>query len=502
MTESNYQLIGEENDYSNRNRRRRRIKLRGIRTIKSFLFYLIILSITGVTLYQLYKSQNKNESQLVLVKGESRKDPYGLELNSYILDGMYCMGYDNKVNKTMEEWSLYTPPCPHLKPVHYPDSIVNPVCEKSSLQIVNFRNKDGTGMPYSLPLNSISNQMKKWKEWEKKNVDNTLYGYEKVENLVKDEYYPFDYGYEGEDKSQMDKIEFYRETINSRMDEVPDPRRRRLFSFILFNSEFDLLDLYITEYYEIIDYFVIYESNSTFNGNPKPLYFTRALLETDRYEKFKDKLIPLPLKIVVDEDNGRVGMNDVGGYQVDYDRDRSIGFLSWFYEYSFLVTQNQKIGTISHPNIAIFDARRSLGQFNERKNRNTPQENNRKRKRDDEGEGEGEGKGKYADPLLDPKFDPYQGYLYTDNTNDLHTGKGFVGEFVRFSTSFINDQLRDREKPTIWSGAWHLSSFFPTINHIMNKVYSYSHLYEFKKEMLETMAKETYNMTMAKINKE
>jgi len=87
--------------------------------------------------------------------------------------------------------------------------------------------------------------------------------------------------------------------------EVPDPRRRRLFSFILFNGEFDLLNLHLSEYYEIVDYFVIYESNSTFTGNPKPLYFTRTLLETDRYKNFEDKLIPLPCEIIVDEDNGR-----------------------------------------------------------------------------------------------------------------------------------------------------------------------------------------------------
>jgi len=560
MSELEYSLLGEENEttYHRRNSRRR-IK---IRTKKKWLYILTLLTIACVSIYYVYEKHQRNKLQLVLVKGESRKDPYGVELNGHILDGMYCMEYDNTRNRTMDEWSLYTPPCPYLRPVHYPDSIINPKCEESSLQIVNFNNNEGIGMPYSLPLNSIINQMKKWNSWEKKNINNTLYGYKKVSELVGEEYYPFDYGYNGDDTSQMSDKEYYTQIVNSRMDEVPDPRRRRLFSFILFNTEFDLLDLYISEYYEIIDYFVIYESNSTFNGNPKPLYFTRALLETDRYEKFKDKLIPLPLKIVVDEDNGHgkgfprehvarreliaeglkavharhgdlfmhgdldemakphilarlkkcggwehlqagigggpksfkegnvksyiydptveVSMNNGGGYQVDYDRDRSIGFLNWFYEYSFGLTQDDKIGTISHPNIAIFDARRSLGQFNERKNRNTPQEYNRKRKREEnEDEGEGEGK-KYDDPLLDPNFDPYQGYLYTDNTNDRKTGKGFLGEFVRFTTSFNNKGLSDREKPTIWSGAWHLSSFFPTINHILNKVYSYSHFNEYE----------------------
>ena len=58
-------------------------------------------------------------------------------MNKFILDGIYCTGFDLNVAKTVEEWSLYTPPCPHLRPVHYPESIRNPNCEDSTLQFVN-----------------------------------------------------------------------------------------------------------------------------------------------------------------------------------------------------------------------------------------------------------------------------------------------------------------------------------------------------------------------------
>jgi len=518
--------------------------------LKILIYSLIIVIAISIPIF-LHKNNNSQEEEeeedikLVYIKGYSRKDKYGLELNSNVLDGIYCVGFDNDPNKAVEDWKLYTPPCPYLHPVHYPDSILNPKCDEISIQLINYENEDG-GLPYSLHLKSITDQIKNWKKFEKKNGDNPYYGQKRVNELVDDKYYPYDYGYNGEDTSDINDDEFYKNVINSRMDEVPDPRRRRLFSFILFNSEYDLLDLYLSEYYEIFDYFVIYESNMTFTGTPKPLYFTRALLETDRYDKYKDKLIPLPLKIEVNEDNGRgyafprehvarrlvvaeglksvqarhgdifmhgdldemvkphviarlkkcggwehlqagigggpksfknddvetyfknenlVQINEHGQYNVDYLKDMSIGFQSWFYEYSFNIIQNKKAGTIYHPNIALFDAKRSLGQLPDRVNR--PSANNKKKRRE------------YEDPLLDPNFDPYQGYMYTNNTNDLHTGKGFLGEFVRFASSLNFDQMKQHGKPAFWNAAWHLSSFLPTIEQIYNKVSSYSHLNDY-----------------------
>jgi len=504
----------------------------------------IIISIGICVGLVLYFEKKDNELKLVFIKGKSRKDAYGIELNRNILDGIYCMEYNNKVNEKTENNKLYTPPCPYLRPVHYPDSVLNPKCEKSTVQIVNFNSDGGAGIPYSLHLDSITNQMKKWDKWEKKHQNNTHYSHANVENLIYDDYYPFDYGYQGKDTSDIDDTEYYNDLIKSRMDEVPDPRRRRLFSFILFNTEFDLLDLYLSEYYEIFDYFVIYESNITFTGNPKPLHFTRALLETDRYDRFKDKLIPLPVNTIVNDDNGRgVGFSrehvarrlvmseglksvharhgdifmhgdldemakphvlarlkkcggwehlqagigggpvsfrkdkeksksyiydpDVevekagdGGYKVYYEKELSIGFESRSYEYSFNAIQNVTVGTVIHPNLAIFDARRSLGQFPERINRDI---NHKKRKELQE------------DPLLDPDFNPYQGYEYTDNTNDQKKGVGFIMEWVRFCTSKSFEQLKSAGMPILWAGGWHMSSFLPNIDHFYNKLSSYSH---------------------------
>ncbi|OUM62835.1 glycosyltransferase family 17 protein [Piromyces sp. E2] len=474
----------------------------------------------------------------VLTKGEPRIDKYGIDLNVNILKGLYSMGFDGNPHKKIEDWTLYTPPCPNLRPINHADAVINPQCESSSLQFLDYKNYK---VPVSLKLNDISSQMKKFKKWKKSNKETPYYAEKGFNELLNEDYHPFDYGYEGEDTKDTDDVAYYSDLINSRMDEVPDPRRRRLFSFILFNSEFDLLDVYLSEFYEIIDYFVIYESNSTFSGQSKPLYFTRTLLETDRYDKYKDKLIPLPMEIIVNENNGRgfamprehlarrkvieMGLRSVharhgdifmhgdldempkahiisrlkkcggwehlqmgigggpksfkeknvdsyfvnqklgatvtnsGEYDVDYHSKLSLGLLSWSFEYSFNIVEDKNVGTVPHPNIVIFDARRSLGQLPELKNHL-----NSKLERRMEN----------YDPLLDPNFDPYQGYTYTVQYTDKKIGKGFLGERVRFVTSNF-ELMKNQTRPLLWGGSWHMSSFLPTIDLFLNKIKSYSH---------------------------
>jgi len=163
--------------------------------------------------------------------------------------------------------------------------------------------------------------------------------------------------------------------------------------------------------------------------------------------------------------NVQITNDKYGFYNVNYESHLSVGIQTWFHEYSFNTVQNSTIGTFFHPNIAIFDARRSLGQFVERVNWRLSR------------------RAEHYDPLLDPNFNPYQGYEYTDNTNDLFLGKGFIGEFLRFETAFLkfekvlsyDTEMKDKGKSIFWNAGWHLSSFLPTIEHIYNKVSSYSH---------------------------
>ena len=59
-----------------------------------------------------------------------------------------------------------------------------------------------------------------------------------------------------------------------------------------FFNEFDLLDIRLNELDGVVDYFVICESNVTHNGIPKPMYFKE---NEERFSKFKDKIIYLPM---------------------------------------------------------------------------------------------------------------------------------------------------------------------------------------------------------------
>jgi len=500
-----------------------------------------------------------------IVRGKPYKDKFGIDLNQYMQKNMHSQKIPN--NDTLENWDLYTPMCPHLEPVHYPEEILNPNCEELSLQFVNFNREDEIKIPYSLHLHNITNQIKKFNEWNKdsnKKIPN--YRNEDVNSLFSDEYHPFDYGFyeekETKFKTEEDIKAFYKKVVNSRMDEVPDPRHRRFFSFILFNSEFDFLDLFLATYYEIIDYFVIYESNVTFSGNPKPLLLTRMLTETNRYDKFKDKIITLPIpmsnicatRAFTKEGNARrrvveMGLRAVnarhgdifmhgdldelpkphivtrlkkcGGWEhlqagigggpkstrekkvesylddrslyeqfpknkydfpdLEYERVLSLCFNTWYYKYSFRFIEDIDVATRTTPNIAIFDAKRALGQYPE-EYRNLSNENEKRsiknKKRDDKINGnentshqqnQASEKRNYTDPLTKPYFDPYEGYSY----------RGFLGDAMRDITFQNVKKFNDKTDVVLWSAGWHMSSFLPTIDHFLNKILSYSHFDRF-----------------------
>jgi len=227
------------------------------------------------------------------IKNEPFYDKYGINLYEYITDDMVNIVFNNNTMATVEDLEFYTPPCPNLQPLHYPDDILNPVCENHVLPLV--RVKENSNNPYILRLQDITSQMKKWQYWQ--DNDGIIPNYKDIaiEDIVNDEYHPFDYGYYDLKPNKDD--DYYTKVIKSPLNEVPDPRRRRLFSMILFNFEFELLDLYLSEYYEIVDYFIIFELNSTFSGDEKPYYLTKTLFETNRYEKFKDKIIPITVPV-------------------------------------------------------------------------------------------------------------------------------------------------------------------------------------------------------------
>jgi len=457
------------------------------KNILNLIILLYFMTVIVNTFTKNSKSLIDKKTGLVFTQGNSRKDKYGIELNKYIINGTYHQAFDNLPFKGIKDWSLYTPQCPHLQPIHYPKNITEPNCEESSLQFVNFSNLD---LPYSLPLHDISNLFEKFKQWKEKNNSNPYTDNKNISELLDDRYHPYDYGYDyGYDYKNSTKSDtkYYRNLVNSRMDETPDPRKRRLFSFILFNAEFDLLDIYLSENYEIIDYFVIFESNSTILGQPKPLYFTKMLLETNRYKLFKDKIIPIPYTMPLENENKVVTKEDIlskvvieqglravqarhgdlfiyglvnemakphvlarlkkcGGWEhlhsgigggpysyLNKDRStiinekaKSIAFLSRSYGYSFQFVKNKIYRKDMQPNLSIFDARLSLGQLS---GNNSSDNTN--------------------DPLSEPNFDPYQGYKNFTITSD--------------------DALNPDNKIVLWNASWKMNYFLPTLNHIYNE---------------------------------
>jgi beta-1,4-mannosyl-glycoprotein beta-1,4-N-acetylglucosaminyltransferase len=64
-------------------------------------------------------------------------------------------------------------------------------------------------------------------------------------------------------------------------------------SFLFFN-EIDLLEIRLNILYDYVDYFIITESDTTFSGNNKELFF---LKNESKFDKFKDKIIYNPIKI-------------------------------------------------------------------------------------------------------------------------------------------------------------------------------------------------------------
>jgi beta-1,4-mannosyl-glycoprotein beta-1,4-N-acetylglucosaminyltransferase len=61
----------------------------------------------------------------------------------------------------------------------------------------------------------------------------------------------------------------------------------------LFNGEYEVLEIRLAELFDAVDFFVIAESDLTFTGLPKPLYFEEA---KERFRKYASKIIYLPIK--------------------------------------------------------------------------------------------------------------------------------------------------------------------------------------------------------------
>ena len=68
--------------------------------------------------------------------------------------------------------------------------------------------------------------------------------------------------------------------------------RPKIYDCFMLFDEMELLRIRFEELYDFVDYFVIVEARTKYNGDRKPLYFKKHEAE---FEKFKDKIIYIPV---------------------------------------------------------------------------------------------------------------------------------------------------------------------------------------------------------------
>jgi beta-1,4-mannosyl-glycoprotein beta-1,4-N-acetylglucosaminyltransferase len=85
----------------------------------------------------------------------------------------------------------------------------------------------------------------------------------------------------------------------------------KVFDTLLFFNEFEILELRLNELFDVVDFFVILESNKTFTGKPKPFYFDE---NQQRFAKYSKKIINIKLEV---PDELKLSAWDMEAYQRD-----------------------------------------------------------------------------------------------------------------------------------------------------------------------------------------
>jgi len=62
----------------------------------------------------------------------------------------------------------------------------------------------------------------------------------------------------------------------------------KIIDTFIFNDEVDMLNVRLEMLYDVVDYFILVESDETFKGNSKPLYYTE---NKNNFSKYNDKII-------------------------------------------------------------------------------------------------------------------------------------------------------------------------------------------------------------------
>ncbi|KAG0347150.1 hypothetical protein BG004_008371 [Podila humilis] len=97
-------------------------------------------------------------------------------------------------------------------------------------------------------------------------------------------------------------------------------RTPKMFDIILFNNEFDLLDLRLHELRDVVDTFVIIESKLTFSGRAKKLHYKAA---AKQFTKFQDKILHIELPPMTKAEAKSMNYLDIWGNEA-YTRNKGV----------------------------------------------------------------------------------------------------------------------------------------------------------------------------------
>lgn len=213
---------------------------------------------------------------------------------------------------------------------------------------------------------------------------------------------------------------------------------KKIIDYIQFNDEVDMLEFHLTTLFEVVDFFIIVESEYTFTGKPKALYFRE---NWNRFEKFSSKLVyvnhtEVPNKVQVND--GRQWQNEIA--------QRNLGLLAGLRE-----LHGKEVNLSADDFIAITDCDEILDPNSLLMIKHNPSPEH---------------------DLLIMQMDMY----YYDFRRQIKEKWRHVklATFGKVESGFKAHDLRHMSGRIMERGGWHLS-YFGGVNRILRKLDDFSH---------------------------
>lgn len=217
-------------------------------------------------------------------------------------------------------------------------------------------------------------------------------------------------------------------------------QRRKIYDMFLINTELDWLEIRLNELDAEIDYYIILESNITFQAQEKPLYFQSTLKDVRRpWDKYRNKIIHQ----VVDFSHVKLDKDD-----------------HWEIErFSRNALFNQALRSLSGPQKPNQGDVLLVSDIDE-----IPRVSTLK-------------------ALRNCAFPPrvtLRSHFYYYSFQWLHRGEQWhhpqATYFNGFGETIKPDELRSSKPHSeLYNAAWHCSSCFPSMSDMKNKITSFSH---------------------------